>query len=39
MDGIARTLMEKRIVVTELSVMEQTLEDYFISITGGAINV
>lgn len=32
---IARTLMHNEIVVTELSVMEQTLEDYFMDITGG----
>ncbi|MDD6071060.1 MAG: ABC transporter ATP-binding protein, partial [Clostridiales bacterium] len=35
METIARTFMQNGIVVTELSVMEQTLEDYFMTITGG----
>lgn len=35
-ETIARAFMQQDIVVTELSVMEQTLEDYFIAITGGA---
>ena len=34
-EQIARAFMEKQIVVTELSVMEQTLEDYFLAVTGG----
>lgn len=36
---LARAFMENEVVVTELSVMEQTLEDFFLSITGGARNV
>lgn len=36
MEAISRTFMQNNIVITELSVMEQTLEDYFITITGGA---
>jgi len=35
MEKIARSFMQNEIVVTELSVMEQTLEDYFMAITGG----
>lgn len=35
MEKISKAFMENNIVITELSVMEQTLEDYFISITGG----
>ena len=31
--------MQHEIVVTELSVMEQSLEDYFMTITGGASHV
>lgn len=38
-EKIARTLMQNEIVVTELSVMEQTLEDYFMAITGGVNHV
>ena len=34
-EQIARAFMKKQIVVTELSVMEQTLEDYFLAVTGG----
>lgn len=34
--SISKAFMQNDIVITELSVMEQTLEDYFISITGGA---
>ena len=36
MEGISKAFMQNNIVITELSVMEQTLEDYFITITGGA---
>lgn len=36
---ISRAFMEHQVVVTELSMTEQTLEDYFMSITGGAANV
>lgn len=39
METIARTFMQNGIVVTELSVMEQTLEDYFMTITGGVSHV
>ena len=39
METIARTFMQNGIVVTELSVMEQTLEDYFMAITGGVSHV
>ena len=39
MEMIARTFMQNGIVVTELSVMEQTLEDYFMAITGGVSHV
>lgn len=39
MEIIARTFMQNKIVVTELSVMEQTLEDYFMAITGGVSGV
>lgn len=39
MEMIARTFMQNKIVVTELSVMEQTLEDYFMAITGGVSHV
>lgn len=35
MEEISKTFMDNNIVITGLSVMEQTLEDYFISITGG----
>lgn len=38
-EKIARALMQHKIVVTELSVMEQTLEDYFMAITGGVSHV
>lgn len=34
-ETIARAFMQDHIVVTEISVKEQTLEDYFIAITGG----
>ena len=37
MTEISRKLMEKGIVVSELSVKEQTLEEYFMSLTGGEI--
>ena len=36
---IARAFMENEVVVTELSVMEQTLEDFFLGITGGVSDV
>lgn len=36
MQRISKAFMENNIVITELSVKEQTLEDYYISITGGA---
>lgn len=36
LESISRAFMQNNIVITELSVMEQTLEDYFITITGGA---
>ena len=36
MEYISRAFMQNNIVIMELSVMEQTLEDYFITITGGA---
>lgn len=36
MEAISKAFMQNNIVITELSVMEQTLEDYFIAITGGA---
>lgn len=36
MEAISKAFMQNNIVVTELSVMEQTLEEYFIKITGGA---
>ena len=39
MEEISRAFMQHEIVIKELSVMEQTLEDYFMSITGGAGNV
>ena len=39
MEKISRALMQHEIVIKELSVTEQTLEDYFMSITGGASNV
>jgi len=38
-EKIARAFMQHEIVVTELSVMEQTLEDYFMAITGGVSHV
>lgn len=34
-EKISRAFMQHEIVITELSVMEQTLEDYFMGITGG----
>lgn len=39
MEKISKAFMQHEIVIKELSVMEQTLEDYFITITGGANNV
>lgn len=39
MEIIARALMQNEIIVTELSIMEQTLEEYFMAITGGVSNV
>lgn len=39
MEIIARAFMKDNVIITELSVMEQTLEDYFITITGGACYV
>lgn len=38
-EDIARTFMQKEIVVTELSVTENTLEDFFLEITGGVSHV
>ena len=38
-EKISRAFMQHEIVITELSVMEQTLEDYFIGITGGVSHV
>ena len=35
MEEISRAFMQHEIVIKELSVMEQTLEDYFMAITGG----
>lgn len=35
METISKAFMQNNIVITELSVKEQTLEDYYISITGG----
>lgn len=35
MEVIARMFMKNKIVVTELSIVEQTLEDYFMALTGG----
>ncbi len=34
-ERISRAFIQNEIVVTQLSVMEQTLEDYFMTITGG----
>ena len=39
LETISRAFMQHEIVVTELSVMEQSLEDYFMTITGGASHV
>lgn len=39
MEKISRAFMQNEVVVTQLSVMEQTLEDYFMAITGGAEHV
>lgn len=39
MEIISRAFLQYEIVITELSVMEQTLEDYFMAITGGVSNV
>ena len=36
METISKAFMQNNIVITELSVKEQSLEDYYISITGGA---
>ena len=38
-EKISRAFMQHEIVITELSVMEQTLEDYFMGITGGGSHV
>lgn len=38
-EQIARAFMQNGIVITELSATEQTLEDYFIGITGGVSHV
>jgi hypothetical protein len=38
-ENISRAFMKSEIVITELSITEQTLEDYFMSITGGASHV
>ena len=35
-ERISKAFMQNEVIVTELSVTEQTLEDYFMSITGGA---
>lgn len=39
MEEISRAFMKHEIVIKELSVTEQTLEDYFMTITGGVSNV
>ena len=39
MEKISRAFMQNGIVIKELSVMEQTLEDYFMEITGGVNHV
>ena len=38
-ETISRAFLQHEIVVTELSVTEQTLEDYFMEITGGGRHV
>ena len=38
-EKISRAFMHNEIVVTQISVMEQTLEDYFLAITGGVSHV
>lgn len=38
-EKISRAFVQHEIVVTELSMMEQTLEDYFMVITGGVSHV
>ncbi len=38
-ENIAKILGENNVLVTELSLAEQTLEEYFLSVTGGAANV
>ncbi len=38
-EKISRAFMQHEIVITELSVMEQTLEDFFLGITGGVSHV
>lgn len=38
-EKISRAFMQHEIVIKELSVMEQTLEDYFMGITGGVSHV
>lgn len=38
-EKIAKLLSENNVLVTELSLAEQTLEEYFLSVTGGASNV
>lgn len=38
-ENIAKLLMENQIVTKEFSVTEQSLEEYFLGITGGDINV
>lgn len=39
MEKIARAFMQNEIVVTQVSMIEQTLEDYFMAITGGVSHV
>jgi ABC-2 type transport system ATP-binding protein len=36
--AVSTALMNNNIMVTELSVLEQSLEEYFLSITGGVHN-
>lgn len=38
-EKISRAFMQNEIVVTQISVMEQTLEDFFLAITGGVSHV
>ena len=37
-DNVAKLLMENHIVTKEFSVSEQSLEEYFLNITGGDSN-